>query len=48
MTDNNVSENTEKKSLNFIEAAVEKDLKEGKTEEEYKLASRRNLTDTYT
>ena len=32
MTEMNATEATEKKSLNFIEQAVENDLKEGKTE----------------
>ena len=33
MTEMNATEATEKKSLNFIEQAVENDLREGKTEE---------------
>lgn len=48
MTEMNVTESSEKKSLNFIEQIVEKDLKEGKTEEEYKPDSRLSQTDIYT
>ena len=32
MTEMNIPESSEKKSLNFIEQIVEKDLKEGKNE----------------
>ena len=48
MTEMNIPESSEKKSLNFIEQIVEKDLKEGKNEEEYKLASRLNRMDNCT
>ena len=48
MTDIKNEEAGEKKSLNFIEQAVEKDLKEGKMVEKYRHVSRPNLTDTFT
>ncbi len=48
MTEINTTENSEKKSLNFIEQIVEKDLQEGKTVEEFKPVSRQSLTDTCT
>lgn len=48
MTEINTTENSEKKSLNFIEQIVEKDLQEGKTAEEYRPVSRLSPTDTCT
>lgn len=41
-------ETSEKKSLNFIEQIVENDLKEGKTEEEYRHVFRQSLTAIFT
>ncbi len=48
MTEMNATEATEKKSLNFIEQAVENDLREGKTEGKYKPAFRPSRTATCT
>ena len=48
MTEMNATESSEKKSLNFIEQIVEKDLKEGKNGGKYRPGSRPNRTDTYT
>ena len=44
MTEMNATEATEKRSLNFIEQAVENDLKEVKTEERSKPVSRLSPT----
>lgn len=46
MSDIKTNEEEGKKSLNFIEAMVEKDLAEGKTRDVCKHASRPNQTDT--
>ena len=48
MSDINTNEEEGKKNLNFIEAAVEKDLAEGRTEDVYKPVSRPSPTDTFT
>lgn len=48
MTDIKNEDTGDKKSLNFIEQAVEKDLKEGKMVEKCRPASRPSRTDTFT